>query len=910
VVRDGDPYLLSPTQPERQQLLVDWNQTNADYPSAACVHELFEAQVERTPANVAVAFQGQELTYQGLNRRANQLAHHLRHLGVGPEVLVGICLEHSLEMVVGLLGILKAGAAFVPLDPTYPKARLGFMLEDSEVLVLLTQRHLLEKLPAHGARQVLLEADWSIGAGQSEANPSPTAKAENLAYVMYTSGSTGQPKGALIVHRGLVNYLFWCLGAYKLEEGTGAPVHSSIAFDLTITALFAPLLAGRTVIVLPPSHGLEALCAALRTQTNLSLVKITPSHLRLLSERIAPADVAGRIRTLIIGGENLMADTLAFWQDFAPETALINEYGPTETVVGSCVYQVPPGKKETGSVPIGRPIANTQAYVLDLQGQPVPVGVTGELYLGGAGLARGYLKRPQLTAERFVPHPFSKDPAARLYKTGDLVRWRPDGNLEFLGRLDNQVKLRGFRIELEEIETALSQHPQVREAVVLLREDRPGNRRLVSYVVPQDPLRAASADLRGFLKEKLPEYMLPVAFVTLDALPLTPNGKVDRRALPAPPGTRPEFVHEYVSPRTPIQQEMVALWAELLGVGRVGVLDNFFALGGDSLLAVRLFARIEKQYHRVLPLAVLFQQGTIAGLAELLADPGAPPTRDVAVVALQQGTSNRRPLFLMPSLGGELLFARLLIHHLGDETAVYGLQPKLAAENKERFVDFKTTAAQQVQAMREFQWRGPYALCGYSYGGILAYEVARQLVALGEQVDLVAVLDAGPRSEGHPAKLQYSGRRAAAHLRNLLHWIVDDALRSSPRDLLRRAQRKLRSFQRRWSREPARTASGMELEDVFDVDMILVQNRELMATIWKAFRAYVPKAYPGRVVLIRARTRPIFDNAEHDLGWAGLAAGGVDVHVVPGHHESILTEPYVRQVAHVLKRALDSRTAD
>jgi amino acid adenylation domain-containing protein/non-ribosomal peptide synthase protein (TIGR01720 family) len=496
------------TDAERHQLLLAWNHTAASYPQDQCVHELFEAQVMRTPQAQALVLRAQRLTYEALNRRANQLAHYLRELGVGPEVLVGVCVERSVEMVVGVLGVLKAGGAYVPLDPTYPQARLTFMLDDAQVPVLLTQARLVDRLPIQPTDQpttqpTIVHLDAPEIAQQPDENLDSGVRPENPAYVIYTSGSTGVPKGVTVLHRGVVNYLSWCQRAYPLTGGQGAPVHSSISFDLTVTSLFAPLVTGQRVQLVPEDIGVDALSVALKNENDYSLVKITPAHLQLLSQQLAAQEAAGRTRAFIIGGENLLSESLAFWQTHAPDTILVNEYGPTETVVGCCVYQVPAGERREGSVPIGRPINNTQLYILDAYLNPVPAGAPGELHIGGAGLARGYLNRPELTADKFIPNPFplsvpspeedGQRPGGgtRLYKTGDLVRYLPDGNIEFLGRMDHQVKIRSYRIELGEIEAVLAQHPAVREVVALARKDEPGDRRLVAYVVA-NPLDAGS----------------------------------------------------------------------------------------------------------------------------------------------------------------------------------------------------------------------------------------------------------------------------------------------------------------------------------------------------------------------------------------------------------------------------------
>jgi amino acid adenylation domain-containing protein len=607
--------LLTPA--ERQQLLVEWNHTQVEYPQQFGVHHLFENQVEKTPDAVAVTSGNRALTYRQLNQQANQLAHQLMRLGVKPEVLVGICVERSLEMVIGLLGILKAGGAYVPLDPTYPAERLAFMMSDAQVPVLLTTESLIARLPQHSASVVCLDTAQATLASELDENPDSGVQFEHLAYVIYTSGSTGQPKGTLIPHRGLVNYLSWCTQAYAVDEGSGAPVNSALGFDATITSLFSPLLAGRTVVLLSDGHELDALSTVLRSQPDFSLVKITPAHLEILNHQLSDLSANGHTRSLIIGGEALFAHHLSVWRTRAPSTRLINEYGPTETVVGCCVYEVSPQTPELGAIPIGRPIANTQLYLLDQHQQPVPIGIPGELHIGGAGVARGYLNRPDLTAAKFIPHPFSDRPGERLYKTGDLARYRPDGTLEYLGRIDDQVKIRGFRIELGEIETALTQHPQIREAVVMMREDQPGNQRLVAYLVPIpfQTLDLTPSHMRRYVQATLPAYMVPAAFVILDALPLTPNGKVDRRTLPLPEVVAQTDV-TYVMPQTEAERRIAEIWQALLQVDRVGIHDNFFDLGGHSLLLIQVQARLQELFAETIPIVELFKYPSIHALAQ------------------------------------------------------------------------------------------------------------------------------------------------------------------------------------------------------------------------------------------------------------------------------------------------------
>jgi amino acid adenylation domain-containing protein len=582
-----------------------------------CVHRWIEIQAARTPNAIALTHANGPLSYAELNARANQLARHLRNLGVGPEVLVGLCAGRSSAMVVGLLAVLKAGGAYVPLDPTYPAERLAFMLDDARPSVLLTEQDLLGRLPASSAHVICIDRDWATIAAESDETLPGGAGLRNLAYVIYTSGSTGRPKGAMIHHLGLSNYLAWCTRAYAVDEGQGAPVHSSISFDLTITALLAPLVAGRRVDLLDEDLGVEQLGEALRRPRDYSLVKITPAHLRWLGDQLNPRDAGGRTRAFVIGGEALRPEHLEFWRRHAPETVLVNEYGPTETVVGCCVYRVPRDQAISGSIPIGRPIANTRLYVLNEDLEPVPVGVAGELYIGGAGVARGYLRRPALTAERFIPDPFDPEPGRRLYRTGDLARWRSDGNLEYLGRVDRQVKIRGYRIEPAEIEEALVRHRSVRESAVVTREHGPDDRRLVAYVTIAEGRPAPDeAELRRFLRSSLTEPMIPSAFMVLESFPLTPNGKVDREALPDPGGGRTRPDASFVAPRGPVEEEVASAWKAVLRLERVGAHDNFFDLGGHSLLATQVISRLRDASGVEIPLRALFDAPTVAGLAE------------------------------------------------------------------------------------------------------------------------------------------------------------------------------------------------------------------------------------------------------------------------------------------------------
>jgi amino acid adenylation domain-containing protein len=600
---------------ERRQVVHEWNATDAAYPSGSCIHELIEAQVDRTPDAVAVVYEGDRLTYGELNTRANRLAHHLRDLGVGPDAGVAICLERSLELMVGLLGVLKAGGAYVPLDPSYPAERLRYMLEDSEAVALLTQGSLAglfgelrEDMPV-----IDLFADAGSWADQPETNPDGASLGlcpDHLAYVMYTSGSTGRPKGVMLEHRSVVNRIVWMQEEYAIDPSEALLQKTTVSFDVSVWEFFWPVMVGaRLVMARPEGHKDPGYLIETINREEITRVHFVPSMLQLFLDHPDAGTCSGLV-LVACSGEALPAPLVDRFYQRLPEVGLCNWYGPTE---GGEVtdWRCTPEEVE-GSIPIGRPISNTRIYILDAQGEPVPVGVTGEIFIGGVALARGYQNLPELTAERFVPDPFSGEEGGRLYRTGDLGRWRPDGAIEFLGRNDFQVKVRGFRIELGEIEAQLGEYPAVRAAAVLAREDTPGDQRLVAYYVGAEPVEVEV--LRTHLAERLPEYMIPAAFVHLDALPLTPSGKVDRKALPVPGGDA-YLTRSYEAPEGDVEKALAGIWAEVLGRDRVGVHDDFFGLGGHSLLATQVMSRVARDMDVELPLRTLFESPTVAELA-------------------------------------------------------------------------------------------------------------------------------------------------------------------------------------------------------------------------------------------------------------------------------------------------------
>ena len=590
---------------ERQRLVVEWNDTKSPFPRQHCIHELFEAQAARTPEQIAVVSEQETLSYGELNARANQWAHYLRRMGVGPEVLVGLMLERSPAMVVALLGVLKAGGAYVPLDPQYPAERLRYMLDDAGVAVLVTEQRWLERLGAEALPRIItLENEAELICKESQSNVANETDAQNLAYVIYTSGSTGQPKGAMLSHRGLCNLSESQVKIYQLGRDDRVLQFSSLSFDASIFEIVMALRVGASLYLVKGEANLPgpALTQFLHDEA-ITSITLPPSVLSVL-----PAEELSNLRTITVAGEPCPSELARRW---SAGRRFFNAYGPTEATVWSSIDQC----SSDGTKPsIGRPIPNTQIYLLDQHLEPAPVGIAGELHIAGAGLARGYLNRPEITALRFIPNPFSTQPGDRLYKSGDLARYLPDGRIEYLERIDNQVKVRGFRIELGEIEAVLGGHAGVRGAVVVAGEDGAGEKRLVAYVAGD----ADTAELRVYLAERLPEYMMPGTWVRLEQMPLTSNGKVDRRALPAPDTQRPELSSAYIPPRSAVEQEIAEIWQEVLGIGNVGVADNFFDLGGHSLHAVRVHGKLRVKFENKLSLVHIFQFPTIGALADLI----------------------------------------------------------------------------------------------------------------------------------------------------------------------------------------------------------------------------------------------------------------------------------------------------
>jgi len=858
------------TETERHQLLVEWNDTEADY-SKNLFHQ-FEEQVQ-TPEAIAVVFKDEQLTYRELNSRSNQMAHYLRQLGVGVEVLVGICIDRSWEMIVGVLGILKAGGAYLPLDPTYPQERLSFMLSDAQVSILLTQQQWAERLAQPGVQVVCVDHNWKDIAQQSEQNLTVSVTPDHLAYVIYTSGSTGKPKGVLVQHQGLCNLAEAQILVFNQKPQNRILQFASLSFDASIFEMLMALRIGATLYLAKEEVKSVLALTQLLQDKQITNVTLPPTLLSVL-----PTADLSALQTVVCAGEACSADIARRW---AAERRFFNAYGLTEATIWSTIDEF---NSKARLPTLGRPIANTQVYLLDCQLQPVPIGAVGELYIGGDGLARGYLNRPDLTAERFIPHPFSCKPGSRLYKTGDLARYQNDGKLEFFGRKDSQVKIRGFRIELREIEWAIAQHPAVQEAVVMVHDDLPGQR-LVAYIV-SNPQQASSVGNQGlapllscFLKEKLPEYMVPSAFVELEVLPLTPNGKVDRRAL-TPTLLRAEPESFFVAPETPMQATLALIWADLLNLERVGIHDNFFELGGDSLLSMRLMEQIYQQCDRELPLSALFLAPTVERLASRLQSETDSLTWSPLVTIQSKGS--KPPFFCVHPILGVVFPYYELARHLGSDQPFYGLQPIGIDGEQLPHTRIEDMAGAYIKALRLVQPQGPYFLGGWSFGGLVAFEMAQQLQT-EHQVALLAMLDTpAPVASNKPSicdSLKFLFNTAA---RSVWPYMLD-------------------YFHLMIAADKQRT----ERLRMFNEPTIRPMLRVLQANSQAALN-YTPKAYSNKITLFKTSEQPTKAHRDSTMGWRELTVGrNVEVHSVPGNHLTMLKPPYVQVLTQQLKVCIE-----
>ncbi|MGA9771366.1 MAG: amino acid adenylation domain-containing protein [Blastocatellia bacterium] len=918
------------TDCEQRQLLFDWTDGHRKYFKDVCIHQLFEAQVNRTPEAPAVIFEGEKLSYRELNAKANQLARHLQASGVGRESLVGICMERSLEMVVAVLAILKAGGAYVPLDPAYPKERLASVLSDARPGVLLTQHRHLDRLPAHHAHVISIDRDWELIARQSEDNPDVQVVPENLAYVIYTSGSTGTPKGVMIEHRSLVNFSESAATDYEIKPADRVLQFASINFDASAEEIY-PCLTRGAALVLRNDLMLASISAFLEKcqEWGITILDLPTAYWHGLVERLNDSEVElpESLRLMIIGGERAMPERLSIWaKRVGSRVRLVNTYGPTEATIVATSYDLTHSGCEIREAPIGRAINNTRTYILDRRLRPVPIGVPGELHIQGAGVARGYLNKPDITSQKFIVNPFDGD---RLYKSGDQARYLSDGNIAFCGRFDDQVKIHGYRIELGEIESAATGCPAIRGLVVMAREDTPGDKRLVAYMVPASGGNQADVaqEVRDFLRRKLPAQMLPSVFIALDEFPINRNGKIDRQSLPAPDHERTDMSGAYVKPRDPLECQLAQIWEELFDIRPIGIRDNFFDLGGHSLLSVRMMDRIEQVLGKQLPLATLFSGATIENLAKVLLKQKAESARS-SLIRVQAGGAKKPFFYLHGDFNGGGLYCLSLARHLGSDQPFYALQPH-GMDDESMPETIEEMAKYHLKTLRNFQPEGPYLLGGHCNGGLIAFEMARQLEAAGAKVELLVMICAAATNARYRQLQDLVNRfcllrglgisEAQNYFLNLRDRAIRleqaknrytarfaELFRLSEREQIRLARdkglKRLKTFAASFSyRKQFPEPSTAKRPDTPAEDA----RRQKLADVYvKAMTSYVPRRYAGRVTLFWPDESPFGKSDDPTWGWRDVAAE-TDVHTVMGGHLTCITK-HASETAQVLKQCIDA----
>jgi amino acid adenylation domain-containing protein len=858
---------------ERQRVLGTFSQGPLQLEQNLCIHQFFERTAARSPEATALVCEATRLSYRDLNARANQLARHLVRRGTGPEIPVGIFVERSADMLVGILGILKAGGCYVPIDPTDPKVRVGQILASVHPPVLLTQVSLLDRIPETTAKIICLDRDWSAVATESAETPSTSVRPNHLAYVLFTSGSTGVPKGVAIEHRSASTLIRWAQTAFCAHELTGTLFSSSICFDLSVFEIFVPLSVGGKIILAANALALPSLPAA----EEVTIVNTVPS---VMHELLNMGAVPGSVHVINLAGETLTRQLVEAIYERTKVQKVYNLYGPTESTTYSTCSLVKRGEEVT----LGQPIANTRVFILDSQRQLVPIGVTGELYLSGDGLARGYYERPDLTAERFIRSPFGQQDDARMYRTGDLCRFLQDGRVQYVGRVDDQVKIRGFRVELAEIESVLARHPAVRRCVVTAIEADPGNR-LVAYIVPVSVQGISLGELRGFVKESLPEYMVPSSLVLLDELPLTARGKVDRRAL-SKPDLLPLRTGAEVEARDPLELILLRIWQRVLGVTRIGITDNFFDLGGHSLLAARLMSQLRKVIGREIPLSTLFRGPTVESLAEIIRE-GREWMPDPLLMEVQAG--NRGPVFFVIAPPGfDTLGYALLARRMGAEQPVYKIQSSAPVSDQLWYTaeEQRRMALEYIPAMRTVQPEGPYYLGAQCLGVQIAEQMVLELEAQGQEVGLLVIIDTWVLQNHQIRWLA----RLDSHYRHF-----------------RSVARMPLAAQFAFCRE----AVAKRVRRIFQQTPVPSEPWEQVYWPGKGFR---PRQFRAPVLLFKSPKQPYFCVRDPEMGWGTRSTAGVEVVLVNASHEEMLREPYAgiigARVADVLRRVNDRAAGD
>ena len=845
---------------ELHQLLVEWNHTQREFPENTCIHELIEAQAQASPDRAALLFEDQTLTYAELNKKANQLAHFLLKKGVQRGDLVGIHLPRSLDMVVAVLGILKAGAVFIPLDPAYPAARLAFIVEDSKARLVLSHHHLAGVFNGQDIEEVFVDQAQDAISREASENPACAMDSTDLAYLLYTSGSTGKPKGVPVRHRSVVNFLVSMRERPGIKADDVLLAITTLSFDIAMLELLLPLIVGAKVVIGRREIINDGyLLSQTISEMGVTIMQATPATWNLVLE----AGWAGDRRLKILCGGEPMTRDLAN-QLLSRCAELWNMYGPTETTIWSSIERIQSAEEP---ITIGRPIANTEMYILDANLAPVPAGVVGSLYIGGEGVSPGYLNRPELNPEKFIPDPFTPGRQKKLFNTGDLARFLPDGRIECLGRNDNQIKLYSYRIELGEIEAVLSEHPAVQSCAVIMHNGASRQKTLAAYIIPKKGQKSSSTELSSHLHNRLPAFMVPSTYVFLETFPFTPSGKLDRQALMALSSPAEETG---LMPRNEIERELAMVWEEVLNTKSIGMNRNFFEMGGFSLQAIRLLNKVEKVFGIKMPVAAIFQYPTVEAMAQVIGSKVSPP--DWSIIVPIQPKGSQPPLFCVHGATGGVIGYAKLAHWLGLDQPLYGVQAKGNDDSQEPIDRIEDMAKAYLKAIQTIQPHGPYHLLGYSFGGMVAYELACQLREQGEDVALLSILDAYALTRSRAIQQLRRPKNLIRFIFGVPSWLKDQ-------------------LQIRFQKEEK-------------LEIPKEQKRVYQANL-NSLLQYHPRPYDGKVTLFRVHTLSLFRSFDPELGWEELARKGVETHLIPGSHSSLLDDPYVENLAGILKSCLD-----
>ena len=900
------------TDDELHEILVKWNCSQTYYPENICIHELFEEWAAKTPDEIAVVCGINSVTYQELNHKANLLANELINQGVGPDVLVGLCLERTITYIIGLLGVLKAGGAYVPIDADYPKNRIFFMIEDSSMLILVTQKKLAQSFSELHMPLICLDTDFLDVPEKPANNPSTNVTKRNLAYLMYTSGTSGKPKGVMITHGNVVAFLY----SYKEVTQDGEKrIGTSVApfsFDTSVEEIYATVCFGGTLHIIDPQKSADVeYFANYLVDHKITTTYIVPDFLEGIAKELEKKRNHNNIKCLITGLAPKKERTLQCFRDLSKSIKILNAYGPTEVTYGATAYYFKHTRNPERFVPIGVPFPNYDVYIVDSHLQPVPIGVSGELLIGGIGLAKGYFNRPALTDEKFIPHPFTKEKGTKLYRTGDLVRFLPDGNIEFIGRIDRQVKIRGYRIELGEIENVLEKHDSIKKAVVITRADKSENQRIIAYFVCEQHPEPTVTELRDFLKQELPDYMLPAAFMRLEALPLLPNGKLDYHSLPATGNVRPHLESHFVPPRNPEEEKLATIMTKVLGMSKIGIYDDFFELGGDSLAAVQMAVEIEQAFNKKVPLSILVQATTIELLSRVLSSKQLLEQSWEILVELNPGDS-RVPFFCIHSEGGDILEYYELSKYLGVDQPFYGFQPLGMSGEKVEPVSIENMATQYIKAMKQKQPTGPYYIGGYCLGGMISFEMARQLESEGEKIAFIGIISTTTPEylqnykEGitFSQKLYYKlSERMKLELNNLSTLGAKDRTRY----FKYKARQVLDMF---WVRIEAVIWRLFNLHNVNKAMHSRVYNMHKLGSFQNAaFFEYRFRPIKSKITVFRPSNLYLALKDDPTLGFRNLSETGTEDYEIDCFHKNILKYPNVKNLAGAYRDCLNKAQA-